>query len=222
MRRRRVDPLADAPRLIRRVYGYVAFRIGPGPDAEDATSEVFERALRYRDSFDPDKGTTTAWLLGIAQRTIDDTLRRRAASAVVDAADVDPGVHDADTVARIHLQGALAQLPDRDRDLLGLRYGVGLSTKELAAALDLKPGTVDVALHRARARLSEILGPAEREPAVRPRDIQDADHVGPVVDDAHVPGRADLPARRTRPGSHQPRLRINEPPRNPTPAPEEP
>ena len=38
------DPLADPEPLIRRVYAYVAYRIGDGPDAEDVTSEVFERA----------------------------------------------------------------------------------------------------------------------------------------------------------------------------------
>ena len=43
----RVDPLRNPEPLIRRVYGYVAYRIGDGPDAEDITSETFERALRY-------------------------------------------------------------------------------------------------------------------------------------------------------------------------------
>jgi len=52
----RVDPLRNPEPLIRRVYGYVAYRIGDGPDAEDITSETFERALRYQKSFDPQKG----------------------------------------------------------------------------------------------------------------------------------------------------------------------
>jgi DNA-directed RNA polymerase specialized sigma24 family protein len=56
----KVDPLADVERLIRRVYGYVAYRIGDGPDAEDVTSETFERALRYRSSYDPRRGDPAA------------------------------------------------------------------------------------------------------------------------------------------------------------------
>ena len=52
----REDPLADPTPLIRRVYAYVAYRIGDGPDAEDVTSEVFERALKYRSSYDPTRG----------------------------------------------------------------------------------------------------------------------------------------------------------------------
>ena len=39
----RVDPLANPEPLIKRVYAYVAYRVGDGPDAEDLTSETFER-----------------------------------------------------------------------------------------------------------------------------------------------------------------------------------
>ena len=57
---RRRDPLANPERLIRSVYAYVAYRVGPGPDAEDITSDVFERALRYRESYDPKRGEPMA------------------------------------------------------------------------------------------------------------------------------------------------------------------
>jgi len=68
----RRDPLADPAPLIRRVYSYVAYRIGAGPEAEDVTSDVFERAVRYRDSYDPRRGEPLSWLLGIARRRIAD------------------------------------------------------------------------------------------------------------------------------------------------------
>src|SRR5436309_12138352 len=71
------DPLANPEPLIRRVYAYAAYRLGDGPDAEDATSDAFERALRYRSSFDPRKGTASAWMIGIARRSVDDILAAR-------------------------------------------------------------------------------------------------------------------------------------------------
>src|SRR6266550_3208333 len=71
------DPLRDPEPLVRRVYAYVAYRIGDGPDAEDVTSDVFERALRYRDSYDPRKGEPLPWLFGIARRCVEDSFRRR-------------------------------------------------------------------------------------------------------------------------------------------------
>src|ERR1700704_3029027 len=64
------DPLANPEQLIRRVYAYVAYRIGDGHDAEDITSEAFARALRYRDSFDEAKGDAVSWMIGIARRCI--------------------------------------------------------------------------------------------------------------------------------------------------------
>ena len=70
MGRRTPDPLAHPERLTQSVYAYVAYRIGAGPDAEDATSEVFARALRYRSKYDGSKGTPIAWLLGIARRVL--------------------------------------------------------------------------------------------------------------------------------------------------------
>src|SRR5438105_2485313 len=74
---RRRDPLAHPEPLIHRVYGYAAYRLGNGPDAEDVTGEVFERALRYRHSFDESRGSPEQWLIGIARRCVDDALSTR-------------------------------------------------------------------------------------------------------------------------------------------------
>src|SRR5918996_6577270 len=79
------DPLADPAPLIRRVYAYAAYRLGDPQEAEDVTSEVLERALRYRGSYDPRKGQPVTWLLGIASRCVADALQRRAAERGVPA-----------------------------------------------------------------------------------------------------------------------------------------
>ncbi len=78
------DPLRDPAPLVRRVYAYAAYRLGDGADAEDVTSETFERALRYRQSFDPARGTPAAWLVGIARRCADDHLRGRGVEVPTD------------------------------------------------------------------------------------------------------------------------------------------
>ena len=69
---RKADPLSDPAPLIRRVYAYVAYRIGDGPEAEDVSSEVFERALRYRWSYNPDKAAPITWLMAIARGVLAD------------------------------------------------------------------------------------------------------------------------------------------------------
>ena len=70
------DPLDDPEELVRRVYAFVAYRLGDGPDAEDVTSETFARALRYRESYQREKGEPISWLIGIARHAIADHVAR--------------------------------------------------------------------------------------------------------------------------------------------------
>ena len=147
------DPLSDPAGAVRRVYSYVAYRLGDGPDAEDVTSSVIERALRYRSSYDKRRGKPESWLLGIARTCVDDALRQRASRTDPLDETVADGEVESDALERLAVGGAVARLDARDRELIALRYGADLSTREIAAVLDMKPNAVDVALHRCRARL---------------------------------------------------------------------
>ena len=153
----RVDPLRNPEPLIRRVYGYEAYRIGDGPDAEDITSETFERALRYQKSFDPQKGEPLAWLIGIARRLIEG--RPPTLELAIEVPDrADAGDLEDETLRRLALSGAVARLEPRDRDLIALRYGADLTARQIAEELDLRTNAVEVALHRALGRLRETIG----------------------------------------------------------------
>jgi RNA polymerase sigma factor (sigma-70 family) len=153
----RRDPLADPAPLIRTVYSYVAYRIGPGADAEDVTSEVFERALRYRSGYDPGRGEPIAWLIGIARRCLADAGRR---SVEIETIELPPGGDlEADTVRRLTVGAAVNALDERDRELVALRYGADLTARQIAGVLGLRTNAVEVALHRALSRLRVALGP---------------------------------------------------------------
>jgi RNA polymerase sigma-70 factor (ECF subfamily) len=165
----RNDPLRNPEELIERVYSYVAYRIGGGPDAEDITSETFERALRYRHSYDPAHGTPLAWVLGIARRCTNDALAARRGDDVELVDTQAPGDLEAEAADRLELEGALAQLPSADVELLSLRYGADLSAKQIAEAVNSTPGAVRVALHRAHARLRAILEDGRSDPAAESR-----------------------------------------------------
>lgn len=161
----RSDPLANPEQLIRRVYSYVAYRIGDGPDAEDVTSETVERALRYRRSYDSSKGKPIAWVLGIARRCIDDSFAatRETVAEPVEAAA--PGELEEDTTRRLTMGAALGSLSDRERELIGLRYGADLTARQIGEVLGLKTNAVEVALHRALGRLREALDDSGSGPA---------------------------------------------------------
>jgi RNA polymerase sigma factor (sigma-70 family) len=162
---RRRDPLRDLEPLIKRVYAYVAYRVGDGVDAEDITSATFERALRYRASFDQRLGEPIAWLIGIARREISVHFAGIGRESF-DPPDVAaPGDLADDTATRLDLHGAVEALEARDRELIALRYGADLSASQIADLLELKTNAVEVALHRALRRLRERMkpGPASAE-----------------------------------------------------------
>jgi RNA polymerase sigma-70 factor, ECF subfamily len=156
---RRRHPLDNPEPLIRRVYAYTAYRIGPGPDAEDVTSEVFERALRYEHTYDESKGEFVGWLIGIARRCVDQHLsapRTVPLEPVDEAAPESPQDLETEVVERVALAGAMAELEERDRELVSLYYA-GLNGGQIAELLEVRRNTIDVALHRALGRLRTIL-----------------------------------------------------------------
>src|SRR5919201_3603094 len=156
-----MDPLANPQPMIRRVYAYVAYRIVDGADAEDVTSETFERALRYRNSFDPRRGEPVGWLIGIARRCIDDAVHRRLDVAHERPETAAPGDLEREAVARVDVVRAVNMLSEQDRELIALRYGADLTARRIAELLGSKTNAVEVALHRALARLRAAL---EAEP----------------------------------------------------------
>lgn len=152
----RRDPFADPKPLIRRVYAYVAYRIGDGPHAEDLASEAFERALRYRHSYDGSKGSPEAWLIGIARRLLgeippaDSELREVPETA--SALDLEEEV-----VGRLDVAALVRRLGERDRELIALRYGADLNARQIGELIGMRTNSVEVALHRALARLRALI-----------------------------------------------------------------
>jgi len=161
------DPLANPEPLIRRVYAYAAYRLGDGPDAEDATSDAFERALRYRDSYDRDKGEPVAWLIGIARRCVDQILADRVPVAEPPDREA-PSNLEEETVIRLELGRALSALSEQDRELVALRYGADLSARQIAAVVEARTNTIEVALHRALERLRRQLAREQANPSPAP------------------------------------------------------
>ena len=164
MARHGSDPLTNPEPLLRQVYAYAAYRVGGGPEAEDVLSDVLERALRYRSSYDASRGSPVAWLLGIARRVIAE--RAGKADTVAELPDqADPTDIERESLDRISLQEAMARLPERDRELLALRYGADLKASQIAAVLDMRVNAVEVALHRSLARLRDVMSESH-EPMV--------------------------------------------------------
>lgn len=152
-----IDPLESPQPLIERVYAYVAYRVGDGVQAEDITSETFERALRYRKRYDERRGSPISWLIGIARRVIADHLSGEHAyvSEVPELAAT--GAFEDQVATRLELRAAVRELPERDQELIALRFGADLTAKQIARILGLRTNTVEVSLHRALTTLRHTL-----------------------------------------------------------------
>jgi RNA polymerase sigma-70 factor (ECF subfamily) len=147
------------------VYGYLRFHLPSADEAEDLTAEVYLRAVRAADRFDPDRGAPRTWLLRIARNALHDHRRRERRrrqvpmDALLDLRSDAPSPEERllwqETVAR--LLAAVAELGDGDREVIGLRYGSGLDTAETAATLGLRESVVRTRLWRALGRLRRVM-----------------------------------------------------------------
>ena len=137
--------------------------------SEDLVQEVFFRVLRFRSTYR--KGAAfRAWLYQIARNTRIDYLRRATRETTVDDSfgdtfTVEAGVDtalEASDHARL-LRRALAQLPERKREVLVLSRYQGLKYKEIAELMGCDVNTVKVRIHRSIQELREVfLQMAER------------------------------------------------------------
>jgi RNA polymerase sigma-70 factor (ECF subfamily) len=139
-----------------RVYRFFCYRVGDGPTAEDLTSAVFEKAWRSRDRYRRDLAAFSTWLYAIARNVAVDYFRRQRDQVSLDELGDSPAPDEApfeDAVARrddfARLITLLAALPDRDRDVLALKFGAELSHREIARTMGLSESHVAVIAHRA-------------------------------------------------------------------------
>jgi RNA polymerase sigma-70 factor (ECF subfamily) len=147
-------------REYRRVVGVAARVLGSREQAEDVAQEVF---LSFGRSSVP-AAQAGGWLSVAAAHTALNLLRsgrRRAsreeavaAAGPAVAADVSEAVVTRDERTRV--REALAQLPRKQAVALVLRHS-GLSYADVAAALDLSPGSVGTTVRRAESALREEL-----------------------------------------------------------------
>lgn len=149
-----------------RVYGFLAYRLGDPHAAEDLTQATFERALRAWSGYDPRRAAVSTWLMTIATNLLIDHHRRerRPAEAIADAPELSSPGPEERFSGSTELLSALAELNDREREVLALRYGGDLSGAEVATVLGLSVANVQQISSRALRRLRERLGEPARQP----------------------------------------------------------
>lgn len=147
-------------RYLRLIRHIVADNVTQVDDADDVVQEVFARAFTRLDSLQ-DPARFRSWISQIARRAAIDARRARTRRPVmVGLDDVDPieehSAPDLEAEVRVlaaAIRAGVAGLSERDMSVLTMVVELGFGLDQVAAALDLRPDTAKVALHRARKRL---------------------------------------------------------------------
>lgn len=181
-------PLTEAPDLLTRARAgdlgaFVAFAephlprlrrllaplAGGAVQTEDLVSDAVLRAFHNLHHYEDRRFGT--WLHRIAVNLAVSVRRREGVERrVLDALPtrhdrpgpapaVDPLVAALASEEHEVLHGALAQLPERQREVLAMRFVEGLACNEIARRLETSPNAVSLVIHRAKKRLLQALEP---------------------------------------------------------------
>ena len=159
-------------RYERPLYGLVARIVRDAATAEDLAQEIFVKAFRSLDAYDPAR-KFSSWLFKIAHNASIDHLRKRGLETqplesgeeegedllrrLADPTAVSPAQrHERLEMARA-LESAMGRLRPEYREIVVLRFQEGLAYEDIAEATGLPLGTVKTHIHRARKELAEFL-----------------------------------------------------------------
>lgn len=146
------------------VFAVVRRLAGDEQLAQDLSQDVWIRAFEKLDQFRGDSGFGT-WIHRIARNLALSRLRRRKRRPDVEGeasrGSSSPPPEEA-VINRRMLEEALDQLPPGYREVLVLHDVEGMTHREIADALDVAVGTSKSQLHKARARMRELLGTSSR------------------------------------------------------------
>ena len=129
-------------------------------------SAVFEKVLDKYDSFDPARHGLEPWLFAIARNTLNDHFRRRKVRGWFTITDREESIASSQSVEGEALRteenalllAALAQLSEEERELIAMKFTLGMTNRDIAGETGLGESNVGVILFRAMKKLKELLG----------------------------------------------------------------
>jgi RNA polymerase sigma-70 factor (ECF subfamily) len=147
------------------VHGITLRALADRADAEDATQQVFVRAWRGRETFDPSRGSLVGWLVGIARHVCADTWHQRSRQArQVDAARSVLGPVTApahlgpeQVVERLAVLDAMDGLDQPARGIVELAFFHDLTHTQISEQTGIPLGTVKSHIRRSLLRLRDCM-----------------------------------------------------------------
>ena len=142
------------------LFAYLASLLKDRAAAEEITAQAFERAYRKRQRYRAKRGSARAWLFGIARNAALHELRKRKRRATLAGDPVDDRGESAQDhaeggIRRQVVRSALDEISTKERELITLKFGCGLTNNEIAKVIDKSESNVGTVLYRTMQKLRE-------------------------------------------------------------------
>jgi RNA polymerase sigma-70 factor (ECF subfamily) len=148
-------------------FGFLVRILRDRMTAEDVQQQTFAEVWRRGVDYDPSRAALLTWILTIARSRAVDHLRRRIPephdphSAAFARSDL-PAERELDALLeRARMAHHLSRLPERERELLRLRFYDELSQTEIADRTGIALGTVKARMVRGLERLRDLVDAEE-------------------------------------------------------------
>ena len=145
------------------IFRYLYYRVGDQQTAEDLTSEVFLRMIEKISYYQDQRTSFQAWLFQIARNLSIDYYRKRKTQTNIALEEDFPGTVEEPLelvdreLTSEKLTRALRKLSDNQRDVIVLRFVVGMPIGEVAETLHKTEDSIKGLQRRALLTLREIL-----------------------------------------------------------------
>ena len=164
-------------RYKRGIANFIGATVRNSSEAADLSQETFLRAYAHIGTFNPQLGKFSTWIYQIARNVsrthLAKSLRtpqvaelaqdQSLESALPDLSpQADPSVGVLREEAERELRAALAELPERTRAVLALRYFDSMEYQTIASTLGLSLGNVKTLIHRGKIALTKKMRERER------------------------------------------------------------
>ncbi len=172
-------------RYKRGIANFIGASVRGASDVSDLSQETFLRAYAHIHTFNPQLGRFSTWIYQIARNVVrtylgksqrrpvqqelpeDQTLENALPDLSLES---DPAGGVLRAEAERELQAALAELPERTRTVLALRYFDNMEYHAIASTLGLSLGNVKTLIHRGKIALAKKMQEREARAKVSGRD----------------------------------------------------
>jgi RNA polymerase sigma-70 factor (ECF subfamily) len=168
-------------RYKRGIANFIGASIRSTPDVSDLSQETFLRAYAHIGTFNPQLGRFSTWIYQIARNVVrthlSKSLRRPQTQEIPEEQTLENTLPDISiesdptggilrAEAERDLREALAELPERTRTVLALRYFDNMEYHTIASTLGLSLGNVKTLIHRGKIALAKKMQDREARMAV--------------------------------------------------------